>query len=116
MKVWASSLLLCLLFLTSVIKAELDKPGLLVDPDNLFYNFHDGLKANLPKAVIKETVAWNPGWMLDDCKKTAERFNFSVMDMEVTNVLYEDCESPWVCLLGSDLYNIPAKMRPTVRS
>ena len=56
MKVWISSLVLGLLFFTSVIKAELDKPGLL-DPGTLFSKFEDGLKANLPKAAIKETVA-----------------------------------------------------------
>ena len=93
MKVWASTLLLGLLFFTSVGKAKLDKPALLSE----FKPFEPGLKASLPKVTIKETVTWPPGWILEDCKKYAEMRNFSVEDIETIEVLYDDCASPWVC-------------------
>ena len=94
MKVWASSLLLGLLSFRSVVEAELDKPDLLEPGD--FDKFEPLLKANLPKVAIKKTETWNPGWIFEDCKKAADRHNFSVEDIETTTVHYDDCASPWV--------------------
>ena len=103
MKVWASTLLLGLRFFTSIVEAELDKPGLLESGD--LDKFEPGLKASLPKVSIKETVTWSPGWIFPDCKNFADIYNFSVADIETIEVYYDDCDSPWVCFPKSGMRN-----------
>ena len=91
---WLSNILISFLLLLSVLsKAQkLDKPPLLSG----FNDLDDALKDNLPKTNYSKAIPWDDGWILEDCKKIAEKEKLSLSDIETFDVYYDDCSSPWV--------------------
>ncbi|KAL8788618.1 MAG: hypothetical protein Q9195_007213 [Heterodermia aff. obscurata] len=71
--------------------AKLTKPPLLPSFDPL----RPGLEAHLPPTLYNYTK-WSPGWLPLSCKTLAQHENHTASTIEVYNVHYADCASPWI--------------------
>lgn len=71
--------------------SKLDKAPLTGQIEDLF----DDLIAHLPlpKGMYSK---WDPGWIPQDCKDIAQSKNLQAIDVEVYDVHYDDCDTPWI--------------------
>ena len=86
--------------LIALAVARLDKPILNKDLSYL----HDGLVAHLPGKPAHYST-WNPGWIPQDCSNIIFTANLSNTDVDVYNVQYEDCSTPWIICRHKDSPN-----------
>ena len=80
----------------------------------------------MPGVKVERLEKWEPGWILEDCKRITDTANRSAADVETFNVHYEDCSSPWILCrhknspdpLGHFIYNfgrIPVRARSHIK-
>ena len=107
--------------LAALTVARLNKPKLAKDLDYL----KEGLDKNLPP-VNSTVLRWTSEWIPEDCKRHAEQRNISAANIEIFDIYYDDCSTPWtVCKdkngsqslenLVHNFGRVPVKARSWVR-
>lgn len=80
-------------FLVASAAAQGQNP--VINPEISRQQVWEGLTPYMPAQGAVVSV-WDAGWIYESCKSEAEMRGLSPNDIEVFDVLYGDCDEPWV--------------------